>query len=227
MKMNDFKKNWEKLLDVFFPKFCLGCGKEGSYLCPDCLSLIDITPDRFCPFCSSPRKAPSGLCSEHRNHCLEGLDFATPFRSSLVKKVLTKFKNPPFSQELAPALSSLIIAHFHLADYPLNQKAVLLPLPQSNRNDSQPAEELAKALSSSLSLPWQANWLISSSNNSSNSFFCPQPERIKSQSILLVNDLFKESAPFEEAACLLKKKGAASVWALTVSRSLPPSPKKS
>ena len=36
------------LLDLFFPKFCLGCQKEGTYLCDDCRMLLDIAEFDYC-----------------------------------------------------------------------------------------------------------------------------------------------------------------------------------
>jgi len=36
-------KEW--LLDILFPRFCLGCGREGTYICKDCaifLSEVDM-----------------------------------------------------------------------------------------------------------------------------------------------------------------------------------------
>lgn len=32
------------LLDLFFPKYCLGCGKEGQYICKDCEVYLINTP---------------------------------------------------------------------------------------------------------------------------------------------------------------------------------------
>ncbi len=36
-----------KFLDFFFPRFCLGCKKEGSWLCEDCRREIKLTPSRI------------------------------------------------------------------------------------------------------------------------------------------------------------------------------------
>jgi len=33
------------ILDLIFPKYCLGCGKEGQYICKNCeLYLMDVPP---------------------------------------------------------------------------------------------------------------------------------------------------------------------------------------
>ncbi|MBI2055517.1 MAG: hypothetical protein HYT42_01350, partial [Candidatus Sungbacteria bacterium] len=48
------------ILDALFPKFCLGCGKEGSFLCAVCQAgLIFSSPS--CPICSQ-RNFDGVLC---------------------------------------------------------------------------------------------------------------------------------------------------------------------
>jgi len=42
-KVIDIQKTEKFILDLFFPKFCLGCQKEGTYLCDDCRTLLDIS----------------------------------------------------------------------------------------------------------------------------------------------------------------------------------------
>lgn len=33
------------ILDIIFPKYCLGCGKEGTYICKNCeVYLMDVQP---------------------------------------------------------------------------------------------------------------------------------------------------------------------------------------
>lgn len=44
------------VLDIIFPRDCIGCGREGKYLCTQCLNEIEIAPQNYCPLCkkSSP-----------------------------------------------------------------------------------------------------------------------------------------------------------------------------
>ncbi len=39
-----------KILDILFPKFCIGCNKEGRYLCTDC-TLFMSEANFICPAC--------------------------------------------------------------------------------------------------------------------------------------------------------------------------------
>lgn len=42
------------LLDLFFPRFCLGCGYVGSYVCPSCEAKIKRVNETRCFYCGRP-----------------------------------------------------------------------------------------------------------------------------------------------------------------------------
>jgi len=110
---NFFLKVKKFILDLLFPKFCLNCNKEGSYLCQDCFSLIDIAERQYCPFCSSPRIVLDGkTCNSCRNSKkLAGLYCPTSYDNFIIKKAINQFKYQPYIKELAKPLASLIIAY--------------------------------------------------------------------------------------------------------------------
>src|ERR1700733_11380366 len=47
------------VLDTLFPITCLCCGKEGSFICVDCKSLLKPVPHQICIACQKP--APFGV----------------------------------------------------------------------------------------------------------------------------------------------------------------------
>jgi len=103
----------EFLVDLLFPKFCINCGREGSYLCQDCLSLIDILEIQYCPFCALPKIVIDGkTCNSCKNSKrLTGLYCATSYDNFIVKKTINQLKYEPYIKELSKSLASLIIAH--------------------------------------------------------------------------------------------------------------------
>jgi len=103
------------ILDIFFPRFCLGCGKEGDWICPDCLSTINILEYQYCPFCGQ-RIFEEIICPKHKNKNLDKLFFAVSYKDSLIRKAIKKFKYPPFLRELTPYFCYLIISHFLLIE---------------------------------------------------------------------------------------------------------------
>jgi len=126
-KKNDIKNF---VLSLLFPRFCLNCQKEGSYLCKDCLSTIEISEYRYC-LCKKPQRIwQGGKCQRCVAQKLNGLYFAAPYQNSLVQNLIHNFKYKPFIKELSKPLASLIINHFQLLDNQPNfSKFILTPVP--------------------------------------------------------------------------------------------------
>lgn len=136
---------WKKFLNLgkdfflstLFPQSCLGCARESSIICQDCLALVEINQYHYCPFCKSPKRVfekglfvnsprrvnddPTeiserfqykGKCNQHRNMPLDGLFSAASYQDQLVKKLIANFKYKPYLKILAVPLASLIISHF-------------------------------------------------------------------------------------------------------------------
>ncbi len=234
-----FKLTKEFLLDLVFPKFCLNCEKEGTYLCEDCFYLVDILDSQYCPFCTSPRIAIEGkTCPAcQKTKTLSGLYFAADYNNFVVKKLIHQFKYEPYVKDLAKPLADLIVEHISrvgatekIADF------ALIPVPlhikkQKQRGFNQ-SEELAKELSSKLILPVSSNALIKTKETQSqtelkkeereknikDAFSCSNPTLVSGKKILLVDDIFTTGATMEECSKTLRKAGAKEVWGIAVAR---------
>jgi ComF family protein len=237
--MQSMEKIKNFVWDIIFPKFCVNCGLEETYLCPDCLSLIEIFERQYCPFCFSSRAVPDGRTCEHcrRTRKLNGLFCATSYKNFIVKKIIRQFKYEPFVKELAEPLSSFIIAHLTIIKKKsFFEDCLLIPVPlyikrHKFRGFNQ-SEEIAKKLSSALKIPMDTNILFRIKNtppqaelnnekrreNIKNIFICKQPEEIKNRKIILVDDVFTTGSTMEEAAETLKQSGAKEVWGIAVAR---------
>ncbi len=141
------------LIDIIFPKFCLNCGKEGSYLCQDCFSLIDILQRQYCPFCPYPKIVFDGkTCSPCRkSKKLAGLYCAVSYDSFIVKKMINQFKYKPYIKELSKPLASLIVVHLiNLNKLSNFAESILIPVPLHKKKLKQrgfnQAEEIEKEL---------------------------------------------------------------------------------
>ena len=233
---------WKKfLLDILFPQFCFGCGKEGSLICKDCLSTIGIAEYQFCPFCAVPKRViGEGKCKIHQKMKLAGIFAATSYKNALVKKLITQFKYEPFLKNLSLPLAYLIIAHFLLSEnktiFKTPEKSLLVPVPLScfkkRQRGFNQSEEIAKELSKFFKIPYQFNNLTKSkktqpqielkrkgrAENVKDSFKLKNPQLVQGKTIFLVDDVFTTGATMEEATRVLKEAGTKEVWGIAVAR---------
>jgi ComF family protein len=178
------------LLDLLFPKFCLGCQKEGSYLCYDCRALLDISEFNYC-LCDTkpirlaplglrlssaepPQGWPNGKCDRCKDKKLSGLYFALPYNlpagrqeKTLTKKLIYQFKYQPYLKDLAKTLANILIEHLVISKNNAEkiwENAVLVPIPiHKNKlkiRGYNQSEELAKELSKVLKIPLFSGALI-------------------------------------------------------------------
>lgn len=162
---NILTKTKNFILDTLFPKFCLGCQREGSYLCEDCHSLLDICEYSYCLCDKNPLRLPPkqnlGKCRRCSDKKISGLYFALSYKEgTLTKKLIHQFKYQPYLKDLSKTLANIIIEHLVISKKNTEEiwkNSVLLAVPLDKkkfrlRNYNQ-SEELAKELSSVLGVP--------------------------------------------------------------------------
>jgi len=171
-------KSKDFLLDLFFPKFCLGCQKEGTFLCDDCRALLDISEFSYC-LCEAngapkrllinkPTDSQIGKCPKCQDKRLSGLYFALPYKDNiLTKKLIYQFKYTPYLKDLAKTLASILIEHFVISGKNINsiwENSILIPVPLDKKKlkirGYNQSEELAKELSKFLNIPVVSNVLV-------------------------------------------------------------------
>jgi len=209
------------LLDLLFPRRCLGCQREGSHFCEDCFSLLSLA------------RAPSVISARSS---LSALFCATSYEDALVQRLIHAFKYPPFLRDLAKPLAFSIIAHITLLNKPIYPPDVICPIPLHKRRlkwrGYNHAEELAKQLGQAFSLPVVTDVLLKTKHtapqanlgkekrlaNMKGVFQVRNLKAIEAKNILLVDDVYTTGATMEECARVLKKAGAARVFGAVVAR---------
>jgi ComF family protein len=233
------------LLDILFPRFCLGCGIEGTYLCDDCKATLDISENQYCLCDKNTLRLPPNekvkKCKRCNQKKLSGLYFSLSYKEKpLTRKLIHFFKYPPFyAKDLARTLASLLIDHLLLLEE--NPKlffkdSVLIPVPldkkKHKRRGYNQAEELAKEISIFLETPLLADNLFKTKTtlsqmelpekerreNLKNAFSCREPEKIKNKKVFLVDDVYTTGSTMEECARVLKQAGAKEVWGIAIAR---------
>ncbi len=237
--MNNLEGAKEFLLDILFPKKCANCGGEGSWLCEDCASLIEILESQYCPFCSHPGIVLDGktCASCRKNNKLAGLFCVASFENKVARNLIYQFKyEPHLAKYLAQPLSSLIITHLNLLNKNALPEFLLVPIPlhkkKLKRRGFNQALELAKHLAIALGCESEENVLVKNKEtlpqmempkekrflNISGAFECRDTEKIKGKKIMLVDDVFTTGATMEECATQLLKAGAKEVWGVVIAR---------
>jgi ComF family protein len=226
--VDNFLKTKAFLKDLFFPKFCLGCNKEGTFLCQDCRHLLDILEVNF------PAK----------NKFLDGLYFALSYKESgLCQKLIHNFKYPPYLKALAPDLANILIEHFIKIGKNTNEvweNSVLTPVPlhvkklkERGYNHSQ---ELARELGIILKIPVLTDILVKTKDTKSQ-VGLNKMEREKNllgafsltknpqscgshgfSKVFLVDDVYTTGSTMQECAKILKENGVKSVWGIAIAR---------
>ncbi len=228
------------LLDIAFPKFCFGCTAEGSYLCLDCRSLLDIMEHTYC-LCTKPLQlaSDSGKCPSCKNKTLNGLSFAVAYQALPIKKLIHQVKYPPYVKDAIPVAASLLIEHFVKAGKNGDSfwsDAVLVPVPMDIRKQKlrgyNQAELLAREISSVANVPLVTNVLVKTKStppqmesskeeretNLIGVFACKNAAPLAGKKVFLVDDVYTTGSTLTACAEVLKESGAKSVWGITLAR---------
>jgi competence protein ComFC len=234
----------EFLLDLFFPKFCLGCKREGTYLCDDCRTLLDISEFDYCLCDKKPLRLPlnlkSGKCQKCQNKKLSGLYSALPYKEKqLTRKLIYQFKYQPYLKDLSKTLASILIEHFLISGKNTDEiwaEGALVPIPSDRKKlkirGYNQAEELAKKLSKILQIPVIADNLVKIKSTKSQmelskeergrnlegAFIIKKPAELAGKKIFLVDDVYTTGSTMEECAKILRNTGVKQVWGIVLAR---------
>lgn len=219
----------KKILNILFPKNCINCKKEGSYLCDDCLSLIEVNHFQYC-LCEKLEK--NDKCNNCRNKHLDKLFSSTSFKNNIVKNTINKLKHSHI-KELSIPLAYLILKHLQIINCKIDKNFILIPVPLFNKTKRSrgfnQSEEIAKIISETTGMNLLdcitkiKNTKTQTEtkrkervNNVKNSFRVI--ENLRGKNIILIDDVYVTGSTMEECAKELKKAGANIVWGVTVAR---------
>ena len=215
------------LLDLLFPLRCIGCGKEGSLLCPDCCQSMLRIEEPFCHRCGKPLHT-----GESHSHIaglnIDGIRSVFYYEGITREAILAfKYKNlkamgAPLGRFLAEKLSELPACDA-IVPVPLHYRR----LRQRGYNQSSLlAREVARVSGLALvedSLVRQRNTPPQARSSSSeerqanvaDAFAC-RDRQLQGKRVIILDDVFTTGATLSACAAAVKAAGAASVWGLTV-----------
>ncbi len=222
------------LLDLLLPQFCLGCNREGQLLCRNCWRPLwaSIMPELCrCPDCGRLTK-DNRYCPVHRSvHALDGLIWVSRFDHSLIRELIHSLKYNGI-HHLALPLGQLLAKRLSLQPWPNDLLIIPIPLHASRyeaRGFNQ-AELISRCLPYKLetailtrfrkTLPQAKLNRQQRLTNLSHAFglLWPNQDKVANRSILLVDDVTTTGSTLEQAAAVLKRAGAASVWGAVIAK---------
>ena len=224
----------ELAVDSFFPRQCVGCGKVGGFLCPECLGKLPRLLPPLCPNCG--RSQASGIvCPDCRQRQTEIDGIRSPFRfDEVIRKAIHQLKYRNL-KAISPCLAELLADYLRSNSLP-GEALVCVPLhPRRLRERGyNQSSLLAKELGKSIDLPVIEDCLIrvkqaqpqvravdvdERRRNVADAFVC-RDEKVGGKQIILIDDVCTSGATLESCAAALKSKDATSVWGLTLAREI-------
>jgi ComF family protein len=231
------------IIDILFPKACVGCDCEGKFLCDQCLSAIPRKIEHDCPFC--PKRTPLGTtclsCSRH--HALDGLFSVASFRKNRTIGNTIHVMKYEFVDELGGPLGQLladVVSHSELL-----LPDIIVPIPlhpwrlrfRGFNQSSLIARSFSEYFSPDLGIPVREDILnrarftlpqarshsASERRENLRGAFVLTNGRITKATLLgatvwLIDDVATTGATLEECAKILKKAGAKKVLGVVLAR---------
>jgi ComF family protein len=221
------------LLDLLFPLRCLGCGREGSLLCPSCSGALPRVRQPVCRCCGTSIRDGT-LCPSCLSHTMtiDGIRSVLMF-GGIARQAVHGLKYRHLKAMAAPL--GELLAGF-LRSYPLPGE-VLVPVPlhpgRLRERGYNQAALLAKETGRLAGLPVVEGWLVRRRDTVTQAKTASAAERrsnvqdafaatrdLRGESVLLIDDVCTTGATLDACASALKASGAGLIWGLTVAREL-------
>ena len=213
------QRGWEAALDILFPRRCVGCGREGAFICPDCLDAMPrLTSD---PGFSAAPEDPAALDSLTAAFAFEGV----------LRQAIHQLKYHHL-RGLAPLLATRLHAEVRRR---LPEADLIIPIPlhparKRERGFNQSAL-LARQLSRLTAIPVSETALRRTRQHPSQARaenLAARRDNVRGAfqadgvppgcRVLLLDDVATSGATLNAAAAALKNGGAGEVHGLTLAR---------
>lgn len=226
-----FRRIGEMLLDFLFPRRCMGCGREGDFLCAGCAAALPVPQAPLCPRCGLPLlSAASCADCSHLSPAIEGI--RSPYlHEGLARDLVHALKYDHFKALAGPA-ARLMARYLEARPLPADLLvAVPIHPKRLRRRGYNQAELIARKLSGLTGMPLAGGALVRIRDTGSQVALGAQARRqnvaaafvcrsggLTGKRILLIDDVCTTGATLGACAEALRVAGAAGVWGFTFSR---------
>lgn len=226
MLINFYQTIKQFILDIIFPIECLGCQREGVWLCEDCAEKIPLKNEYL---------------RLQNNSSLDGLIVAATYENEIVQEAIhiLKYKYvenlaKPLGQMLAKTLASLDKKHgLHILEG--SSKTYLLPVPLHRKRFLErgfnQSELIAREFNQHFNFQLKTNILkrqrhtmpqvkLKGQERKENvkNAFSVKNWNFPAKNVIILDDVATTLSTLEECAKVLKQAGAHKVWGLVVAR---------
>lgn len=219
------------ILDLLFPKKCIGCKRIGSYFCQDCVSTI-IPAKPICFYCQklSVNGQTHLLCQ--RRFGLDGL-WSLGIYQGILREAIKQFKYRQI-KELAKSFIEIIWKEWIKSPPIKGQNWVIVPVPlhwwKDNSRGFNQTAVIGQLLSKELGLGYcealkrvrntkpQAKLESKGRQQNIKNAFALTKRSMLNANILLIDDVWTTGSTLKECCLVLKKAEVKKVWALTLAR---------
>jgi competence protein ComFC len=226
------------ILNLIFPKTCLDCGKEGKYLCENCLTKVKILKPA-CPCCEKASIDGFTHVKCRKKYGLDGLTSIWDY-DGVVKKAILALKYK-YSTEAGRELSSIFVDALKTRNslFMINNSSVLVPIPihwhRENVRGFNQSIEIGKIVAHEMGWKFIPDLLIKKKSTTSQVDLSVEDRKqnlqgvfslnpihkssfINLKSVIIFDDVFTTGSTLKEAAKVLKHTGVKNVWGLTIAR---------
>lgn len=220
--------------DVLFPVFCLGCQREGEWVCRDCLIQIPPLTQTSCFSCdiSVSENACCDMCRKER--CVDVYWSLYSHQTSIISDLVEQLKYHGAS-DMVRAVLSLCEQNRYVQSL-IGGIDVIIPVPlhpaRFRERGFNQSQYIAESIGSVLRVPVLSLVLVRSRQtkqqarlsleerreNVVDAFVCNSPEDVVGKRVLLVDDVLTTGSTVDACARVLVDAGAHSVRVLTLAR---------
>lgn len=223
------KKLKENFLDVLFPRFCVQCGREGSYLCSHCYKFLSEN-DLVCPHCGSLQLTGATCSGCKSDKQLDGLVVGWNYEG-IMKTIGSKLENGHYhlGEKMVERFFTVMVHQEErfgkFLKFLLKEETVVTWLPTTkitSQSDShtrplaQKVIECSKKDRSKLVDLLEKTSSLQADKDSENPF---QVKTAPGKRVVVVSSLFNRVS-FQKAAESLKEAGTKEVWGCVLARSV-------
>ena len=226
------------IADLLFPKTCLGCGREGSFVCASCMGKMALLK-QVCPECNRPSVDGFTHVKCKRPWGLDGLVLLWPY-GGVVRKAILKLKYN-YATAIAEDLAAEIVSVLRSKKTVLPKNILLTPVPvhwmRGNMRGFNQSEEVGRLIVGKMDWKVIPDLVVRKSNtvpqtslkrkdrlSNVRGAFVLNPKYSLSKllttnyQLLIFDDVWTTGSTIREVAKVLKRKGIKSVWGMAIAR---------